>query len=101
MLFRSRFNVIQDGEVIEQLTPEKRHYSARNSIMTEAAIDVTLFRDIYVSMGEPLENGAWGMRLQVKPFMRWTWLGAIFMALGGFLAMLDKRYRRRVGVAQA
>ncbi|MGB0504381.1 MAG: cytochrome c-type biogenesis CcmF C-terminal domain-containing protein, partial [Thalassolituus sp.] len=96
-----RFNVIQDGEVIEQLTPEKRHYSARNSIMTEAAIDVTLFRDIYVSMGEPLENGAWGMRLQVKPFMRWTWLGAIFMALGGFLAMLDKRYRRRVGVAQA
>ena len=41
------------------------------------------------------------MRLQVKPFMRWTWLGAIFMALGGFLAMLDKRYRRRVGVAQA
>jgi len=46
-------------------------------------------------MGESLDDGAWGMRLQVKPFMRWVWLGAIFMALGGLLATLDKRYRRR------
>ena len=96
-----RFNVIKDGEIIEVLTPEKRHYTARNSVMTEAAIDVTLFRDVYVSMGEPLDNGAWGMRLQVKPYMRWVWLGAIFMSVGGFLAMLDKRYRRRVGVVNA
>ena len=61
--------------------------------MTEAAIDVTLLRDVYVSMGEPLDGGAWGMRLQVKSFMRWVWLGAIFMAVGGLLAILDKRYR--------
>jgi cytochrome c-type biogenesis protein CcmF len=65
-------------------------------MMTEAAIDAGLFRDIYVSMGEPLADGAWAMRLQVKAFMRWVWLGAIFMAFGGSLAILDKRYRIRV-----
>nr|WP_320821005.1 heme lyase CcmF/NrfE family subunit [Thalassolituus sp.] len=91
-----RFNVYEDDELISTLMAEKRRYTARGSVMTEAAIDVSLFRDLYVSMGEPLDNGAWGMRLQVKPFMRWVWLGAIFMACGGFLAMLDKRYRRRV-----
>lgn len=90
-----RFNVYEDDKLISTLMAEKRRYTARGSVMTEAAIDVSLFRDLYVSMGEPLDNGAWGMRLQVKPFMRWVWLGAIFMACGGFLAMLDKRYRRR------
>ena len=64
--------------------------------MTEAAIDAGLFRDLYVSMGEPLADGAWAMRLQVKAFMRWVWLGAIFMSIGGLLAILDKRYRMGV-----
>src|SRR5690606_19135002 len=85
-------------------TPEKRRYNASGSIMTEAALDVTLWRDVYVSMGEPLADGAWGMRLQVKAFMRWVWLGAIFMAVGGLLAILDKRYRparRRLAEAAA
>ena len=91
----ARFRVYDGDKEIALLTPEKRRYNASGSIMTEAAIDVTLFRDVYVSMGEKLENGAWGMRLQVKPFMRWVWLGAIFMAFGGLLAMLDKRYRAR------
>jgi cytochrome c-type biogenesis protein CcmF len=91
----ARFAVYQDGDLIAMLEPEKRRYPARGSMMTEAAIDVGLFRDVYVSMGEPLDNGAWGMRLQVKPFMRWVWLGAVFMALGGLLAMLDKRYRQK------
>jgi len=91
----TRFNLLKDGRVIEVLTAEKRRYHARNSIMTEAAIDASLWRDIYVSMGEPLAGGAWAMRLQVKPFMRWVWLGAIFMSLGGLLAVLDKRYRKQ------
>jgi len=95
----TRFNLKKDGKVIEVLTPEKRRYTARGSVMTEAAIDVTLFRDVYVSMGEQLEGNAWGMRLQVKPFMRWVWLGAIFMAVGGLMAVMDKRYRRRAGKA--
>ena len=91
----TRFNLYKEGKKIEVLTAEKRRYHARGSVMTEAAIDVTLFRDVYISMGESLEGGAWGMRLQVKPYMRWVWLGAIFMSLGGFMAVLDKRYRRR------
>ena len=97
----TRFKVYDGERLINVLEPEKRRYTARGSIMTEAAIDVTLFRDLYVSMGEPLDNGAWGMRLQVKPFMRWVWLGAIFMALGGVLAMADKRYRQRRSDAAA
>ena len=90
----TRFRVFEGDREIALLQPEKRRYLARGSVMTEAAIDAGLFRDVYVSMGEPLENGAWGMRLQVKPFMRWVWLGAIFMSIGGVMAMLDKRYRR-------
>ena len=91
----TRFAIYQDGEKIGELMPEKRRYNASGQVMTEADIDVTLMRDLYVSMGEPLKDGAWGMRIQVKPFMRWVWLGAIFMSVGGFMAAMDKRYRRR------
>ena len=91
----TRFHVYDGDKLIEVMTPEKRRYTARGTVMTEAEIDVNLWRDVYVSMGEPLQNGAWGMRLQVKPFMRWVWLGSIFMSLGGLLAMLDKRYRSK------
>ena len=100
----ARVAVYRDDQLITVMTPEKRRYNASGSIMTEAAIDVSLWRDVYVSMGEPLADGAWGMRLQVKAFMRWVWLGAIFMALGGLLAILDKRYRparRRLAEAAA
>ena len=88
-------DVFEGEKHIALLHPEKRRYLARNSIMTEAAIEVNLLRDLYVSMGEPLEDGSWGMRVQVKPFMRWVWLGAIFMSLGGLLAIMDKRYRAK------
>ena len=89
----ARIEVYRDDKLITVMTPEKRRYNASGSIMTEAALDVSLWRDVYVSMGEPLADGAWGMRLQVKAFMRWVWLGAIFMSVGGLLAILDKRYR--------
>jgi cytochrome c-type biogenesis protein CcmF len=90
------FEITKNGEKVATLNAEKRQYTVKGSMMTEAAIDAGLFRDIYVSMGEPLADGAWAMRLQVKAFMRWVWLGAIFMAFGGSLAILDKRYRIRV-----
>jgi cytochrome c-type biogenesis protein CcmF len=61
--------------------------------MTEAAINAGLWRDVYIAMGEPLGEGAWAVRLHYKPFVRWMWLGAIFMGLGGTLAVCDKRYR--------
>jgi len=81
------------GEKIRVMHPEKRTYSASGTAMTEAAIDTGLLRDLYVSLGEPLENGAWVVRVYYKPFVLWIWLGCILMALGGILAVADRRYR--------
>ncbi|OMH32171.1 heme lyase CcmF/NrfE family subunit [Motiliproteus sp. MSK22-1] len=88
-------DVLKDGEPYSQMHPEKRVYNAQRSMMTEAAIDPGLFRDLYVALGEPLEGTAWAVRVQHKPFIRWIWLGAIFMTVGGLLAASDPRYRRK------
>ncbi len=89
---------VQDFKTSEHITtliPEKRIYTVQGMPMTEAAIDDGLFRDLYVAMGEPVDKtgNAWAMRVYYKPFIRWIWLGTIFMALGGMLAAFDKRYR--------
>jgi cytochrome c-type biogenesis protein CcmF len=89
------FRIYSEGELITDLHPEKRKYNASRMVMTEADIDAGLFRDIYVVMGEPLDDGAWAISVYYKPFVRWIWLGSIFMALGGLLAISDKRYRQR------
>lgn len=90
------FDVIKDDKVIDTLTPEKRQYFAQpNNPMTEAAIDPSLMRDLYVALGEPIGDGAWAARVYLKPFVRWIWLGCIIMALGGFMAITDRRYRLR------
>ena len=82
--------------------PQKRQYAQRGNTMTEAAIDPGFTRDLYVSLGEPLdENGqAWAVRVYHKPFIRWIWLGAIFIMAGGFLAAANKRYRRKMPVKE-
>ncbi len=82
-----------EGNVVATLHPEKRIYNVQAMPMTEAGIDAGLFRDVYVALGEPVSDGAWAVRLYVKPFVRWIWLGAIFMMLGGLLAITDRRYR--------
>jgi len=98
----ARFEVSRDGVVVANMSPQKRRYLATGSVMTEAAIDPGLFRDIYVAMGEPIgSDGAWAMRLHYKPLVRWMWLGAIFMAVGAFTSVLDKRYRRQRGAVYA
>jgi cytochrome c-type biogenesis protein CcmF len=85
--------VSRSGEVIADLHPQKRRYLS-GMPMTEAAIDAGLTRDLFVAMGEALGNdGAWSLRIYHKPFVRWLWLGSIFMALGGILAASDRRYR--------
>ncbi len=89
--------VTKDGSVVNTLNPEKRRYKAGQQVMTEAAIDPGLWRDIYVALGEPLAGGAWAVRLHYKPFVRWIWLGALLMAFGGALAASDKRYRQKIG----
>ena len=93
---RASVRVLQNGREITVLNPEKRLYTVQRMPMTEAGIDGGFTRDLYVAMGEPLENGAWAMRLHIKPFVRWIWLGGLLTALGGFLAALDRRYRVKV-----
>jgi cytochrome c-type biogenesis protein CcmF len=82
-----------DGKEVAILSPEKRIYTVQTRPMTEAGIDPGFMRDIYVSLGETLGNGDWSLRLYYKPFVRWIWLGCIFMAIGGLLAAVDRRYR--------
>jgi cytochrome c-type biogenesis protein CcmF len=72
--------------------PEKRAYTASENVMTETAIDTGLFRDLYISLGEPVSGGAWTVRVYYKPFVDWIWGGAILMAMGGGLALSDRRY---------
>ena len=93
--FQAQIKVTKDRYLVANLFPEKRHYNAGGQVMTEAAIDPALSRDIYVSLGEPLAGGAWALSLQVKPFVRCIWLGGILIAIGGLLAAFDRRYRRR------
>ncbi|MFK7855141.1 MAG: heme lyase CcmF/NrfE family subunit [Granulosicoccus sp.] len=93
-----RFNVTRQGENLGQISAQKRFYDVRQDTMTEAGIDVGFTRDLFIALGEPLGGGeAWSVRLQTKPYIRWIWLGTIFMALGGLMAACDRRYRR-VGV---
>jgi len=89
------FDVLLDGRKVAELHPEKRQYSVGMSVMTEADIDAGFTRDIFVAIGERISDNAWAIRLQYKPLIRWLWLGALIMALGGFLAVSDKRYRIR------
>jgi cytochrome c-type biogenesis protein CcmF len=87
---------VLDGErEIALLHPEKRLYRVQGTVMTEAGIDAGFTRDLYVALGESLGEGAWAVRVHVKPFVRWIWLGGLLMALGGLLVAFDKRYRTR------
>ena len=90
---RGTFRVSQDGRDVTVMYPEKRRYNVQNQTMTEAAISPGFARDLYVSLGEPLDDGAWSVRLYHKPFVDWIWGGCLIMALGGLLAISDRRYR--------
>jgi cytochrome c-type biogenesis protein CcmF len=87
--------VTRDGEPVTVLRPEKRVYRVQRNPMTEASIHRNLTRDLYVSLGEPVEGGAWIVRVYVKPFVNWIWGGCALMALGGALAISDRRYRAK------
>jgi len=92
---RATLSVTRRGEAIAVLHPEKRVYEVRRMVMTEAAIDRGFTRDLYVALGERLQSGGWIVRVQVKPFVGWIWIGCILMGLGGVLAASDRRYRLR------
>lgn len=100
--FIADFIITEDGDFVNELHAEKRFYHTARSMMTEAAIDRGFTRDLYVAMGEQLEGSdAWAVRIYYKPFIRWIWFGAILMAIGGILAISDKRYRFRKKVANS
>jgi cytochrome c-type biogenesis protein CcmF len=90
---RGIVRVTRDGRDVALLQPEKRFYTVQQMPMTEAAIDSGLTRDLYVSLGEPVAGGAWVVRVYHKPFVDWIWGGGFLMALGGLIAVSDKRYR--------
>ena len=95
------FVVTKEGEEVTRLYSQKRRYFGNNQVMTEAAIDAGLTRDLYVSLGEPLDGGqAWAVRIYHKPFVRWIWLGALFMSAAGLLAVGDRRFRKSKSTAQ-
>jgi cytochrome c-type biogenesis protein CcmF len=85
----------EDGKVFTTLRPQKRFYASGGNPMTEAGIHVNYARDLFVALGEDLGQGRWSMRVQYKPLLRYIWLGALFMALGGLVAAADRRYRVR------
>lgn len=89
---RAEIEVTRDGNPVRTMYPEKRTYLVAENAMTETAIDSGLFRDLYVSLGEPVGGNAWSVRVHYKPFVGWIWVGAILMALGGGLAVSDRRY---------
>ena len=96
--------LMREGKVMRMLHPEKRTYFSSTMPMTEAAIDTSPLRDVYVSLGERLEGGgtpAWAMRVYHKPFVTWIWGGCLLMALGGTMATLDRRYRRKAAARAA
>jgi cytochrome c-type biogenesis protein CcmF len=91
---RGTIAVSRDDKPVRVMHPEKRIYNAQQMAMTEAAISTGFLGDLYVSLGEPVSGGAWSVRVYHKPFVTWIWGGCLIMALGGLLALSDRRYRR-------
>ncbi|WP_313109063.1 heme lyase CcmF/NrfE family subunit [Atlantibacter sp.] len=94
-------DVLRQGKPEATLRAEKRFYNSNMMMMTEAAIDGGVTRDLYAALGEELDDGSWAVRLYYKPFVRWIWYGGALMALGGLLSMLDPRYRLRKALQEA
>jgi cytochrome c-type biogenesis protein CcmF len=103
LALRAQMHVFEGDRQVGTLQPEKRRYVSSAMPMTEAAIDRNLWRDRYVSLGEPLtgEPPQWSFRVYHKPFVSWIWLGAVFMVLGGGLAAFDRRYRQAPSLDRA
>jgi cytochrome c-type biogenesis protein CcmF len=95
-----KVEIRRNGNFVSELRPQKRTYIVQKSPMTEAGIDAGWNRDLFVALGEPLGNGAWSVRIQYKPLIRFIWFGALVMALGGLIAASDRRYRLTANVRE-
>ena len=89
---RAEMRVTKGGELVTMMYPEKRAFTAAQNVTTETAIDRSIFRDLYLSLGDQVEGGGWTVRVYHKPLVNWIWLGALMMAIGGAFAITDKRY---------
>ncbi len=87
------FELRKDGEIVTVLASQQRVYRVQQTPMTEAAIDTRIGRDVFVALGEPLGDNAWSVRIQVKPLIRFLWLGTLLMVFGGLFTITDRRYR--------
>ena len=87
------FNISKNAKEVAVLQPEKRIYTVQQTVMTDAAIEVGLFRDLYIALGNPIDEKSWGVRIYYKPFVRWIWLGGLFMLVGGILSLRDRGRR--------
>ena len=92
---QATFEIYRGDRLYKTVFPQKRRYNASGMVMTEASIDSGFTRDLYIAMGEPLDGGDWAVRLSVKPYVDWIWVGAFLMGLGGCISVTDKRYRQR------
>jgi len=92
---QGQFRVFEDGKEIAFLRPERRIYRVQTMGMTEAGIDSTMSRDLFVALGDPLDNGAWAVRVYVKPYINLLWLAGALVAFGGFMCIADRRYRAK------
>ena len=90
---KGQIDISKAGKLEATLFAEKRFYTVSKMPMTEAAINWGFTRDLYVALGEKIDDNSWALRLYYKPFIRWIWIGGLFMALGGLLCMFDRRYR--------
>jgi cytochrome c-type biogenesis protein CcmF len=94
-------DVYQNNQQVASMAAEKRFYPVQRNVMTEAGIDSGVSRDLFVALGEQLKNGDWSLRIYVKPFINWIWVGSFIMAFGGILSISDKRYRMSKIAAQS
>jgi cytochrome c-type biogenesis protein CcmF len=94
---RAIVQVTEGDRAVTTLTPEKRNYRVSGQVMTEAALHSTFSRDLYVALGEPIDEtvGAWAVRIYYKPGIGWLWIGSLLLGIGGLLAASDRRYRSR------
>lgn len=93
--------VRKDGELLTTMTPEKRNYPVAAMPTTEAAIDSSVWRDLYLVIGDQQQNGGWAVRSYIEPFTVWLWGGVLLMAFGGMLSLTDRRYRVAAGARRA
>ncbi len=84
--------ISRGGAALIMMHPEKRAFTAAQNVTSETAIDRSIWRDLYVSLGEQVEGGAWTVRVYHKPLVNWIWGGALLMAIGGAFAVTDRRY---------